>query len=421
MQNEYQDAPEDYEFIQEKIKDQDTKVQVRRGLPKIIGAGLLFGMCASFAFTMMNPVVERYFGSKAEEVTIAADESTEEPSDIQVEEVTEADVSEPVEVDVDMELKHYKQLKKLLISASREVSKSIVTVSGITDDDLAGGTFYNQNSVSGVIVADNRRELLVLAKTSVSKKADTLEITFYDSRTYKAAHKKAYSQLGFSIYSVNKADISTKTLDVVKVAEIAPSNSLKKGETIICVGSPFGYEDATTYGNASNLFNTVTRTDGEYRLISSDIVGTPSSTGVFADLDGKIVGIVDGSISEEADCSQLFAYEITSIANVIESLSNGKDFPYTGINGYTVTKRMFESGIPNGIYVESVVTDSPAMDAGIQSGDIITSINHAPVSTMASYQKYLGEARVGDEITLVGMRFGKKGYKQITYKVTCSK
>ncbi|MCQ2507502.1 MAG: S1C family serine protease [Dorea sp.] len=421
MQNEYHDAPEDYEFIQEKIKDQDTKAQMRRGLPKIIGAGLLFGICASFTFTMMNPVMNRFFSSKAEEVTIQAEESTEEPSDIQVELPEEPETTEPVEVKVDMELKHYKQLQQLLISTSRDVAKSIVTVTGITDDDLAGGTFYDNNSVSGVIIADNHRELLILARTSVSKKGDEIDITFFDSRTYKAAHKKAYSQLGLSIYSVNKADLSEKTLDVIQVAQIAPSNSVKKGDTIICVGSPFGYEDSTAFGTASNLFNTISRTDGEYRLISSDLVGTTSSTGVFADLEGRIVAVVDGSISEETGCPQLFGYEINSIVNVIETLSNGKDFPYTGINGYTVTERMFQSGIPAGIYVDSVVTDSPAMEAGIQSGDVITSINHASVSAMSSYQKYLGEATPGDEITLVGMRFGKKGYKQITYKVTCTK
>lgn len=417
MQNEYHDAPEEYEFLQEKIKDQDTKAQMRRGLPKVIGTGLLFGMCASISFFFMNPLLERYFGSTPEEVEIVEEIEPEDSADHEEKDAATSENQEPLEVTIQMELQNYKELQQILVNTGREVSKSVVTMNSVSDTDLGTAPFYEDASVSGVIVADNNRELLILAKSSVLKKTAEIEATFYGNYTYKAQLKKTYPVLGFSIYTVEKTGMAEKALKLIKVADFAESESLKKGETLLCVGSPFGYSQSSTYGSATNVRNSVYRTDGQYKLISTDINGTPRSSGVLANVDGKIIGIADGSISSESGCTQLFGYEISSLANIIENLSNGKDVPYVGINGYNVTKRMSNTGIPDGVYVDSVDADSPAMLAGIQSGDVLMSINYIPITSMSNYQKVLMEADPADTITIVGMRYGKNGYKEITYKI----
>ena len=55
---------------------------------------------------------------------------------------------------------------------------------------------------------------------------------------------------------------------------------------------------------------------------------------------------------------------------------NGKNVPYAGIRGVTVTKDVAEEqAIPEGLYVTEVESDSPAMASGIQNGDVIQEVN----------------------------------------------
>ncbi len=417
MQNEFQDGPEEYEFLQEKIKDQDTKEQVRRGLPRIIGTGLLFGVCASIGFFFMSPVLEKNFGNVQEVDLVPDPDENENQADVSEQEKKQ-EKTDPA--DVVLNLDHYKELQRVLSKIGRKASKSVVKIQDDSSDDSEDGgkeTFYNQNAWTGLIIADNGRELLILGKTPSAKKVRSVHVTFDDNRTYAAGLRKGYELLGYSIYAVDKSELSEKTLKAVSVAELASHDSTGRGDTLICVGSPYGYSDTIVYTTAINVKNQLTRTDGEYKLITTDLQSTENSTGIFFNLDGKVIGIADNSLSEETGRSQLFGFEISGITPIIEKLSNGTTIPYTGINGYTVTKKMQGDGIPEGIYVESVVADSPAMEAGLQTGDIITSVNDLSVIRMNSYQKILMDTKAGDTLSISGIRYGKNGYKEISLQI----
>ena len=67
-------------------------------------------------------------------------------------------------------------------------------------------------------------------------------------------------------------------------------------------------------------------------------------------------------------------YKRQDIKDIIEKLSNDETIPYIGIQGIDVTEEIANQGIPEGVYVKEVDAESPAMAAGIQAGDIITSI-----------------------------------------------
>lgn len=67
------------------------------------------------------------------------------------------------------------------------------------------------------------------------------------------------------------------------------------------------------------------------------------------------------------------------------------------------------------IYVDSVERDSPAMKAGVQSGDIICSLNGEPVATMQEYSTYLQKCKEGQKIKVVLKRRGTENYEKMEY------
>lgn len=111
-------------------------------------------------------------------------------------------------------------------------------------------------------------------------------------------------------------------------------------------------------------------------------------------------------------------YGISGLKSEIELLSNGQAVPYVGIRGLDVTAEIEAQGIPNGVYVQTVEPDSPAMAAGIQSGDIITEAAGKKISSLAVYQSVMRDQKSGSKIRLKGQRQGSGGYVDISFDVT---
>ena len=135
-------------------------------------------------------------------------------------------------------------------------------------------------------------------------------------------------------------------------------------------------------------------------------------------LKGEIIGIIDQSISEEDSMNLVTGFGISDIKEMMQFLLNGQGVPYIGIRGVDVTQEIEAQGIPKGVYVKEVETDSPAMAAGIQCGDIITNINGTDVATVATYHAALMDLESGKKIKIKGYRQGAGGYVDIDFGVT---
>ena len=92
---------------------------------------------------------------------------------------------------------------------------------------------------------------------------------------------------------------------------------------------------------------------------------------------------------------------------------------YAAVVGTTVTAQLKEEqGMPGGIYVVDVDPDSPAMAAGIQSGDIIYAVGNDNVVNIGSYQNAVLKTRAGQQILFEGRRIGAEGYVDVDFYVT---
>ena len=202
--------------------------------------------------------------------------------------------------------------------------------------------------------------------------------------------------LGFAIYAVSGSSIEQSTWTQISTAKLGSSNSVQKGDAVAVLGKPFGYAGAVGFGTIANSRNELDADDGSYQLLCTDIGAAEDGTGVIVNLSGEVVGIIDQSISDNSSKRLVTGYGISGLKSEIELLSNGQAVPYVGIRGLDVTAEIEAQGIPNGVYVQTVEPDSPAMAAGIQSGDIITEAAGKKISSLAVYQSVMRDQKSGD-------------------------
>ena len=143
-------------------------------------------------------------------------------------------------------------------------------------------------------------------------------------------------------------------------------------------------------------------------------------TGVLINFKGEVVGILQEKHLSAAMQNVLSAYGISDIKSLLEHLSNNQDVTYLGLKGISVTAEAQKNGVPTGIYITEVVMDSPAMLGGIQTGDVIQSLNGQKVTNMNELANVLQRLSNKQNISLEGQRLTKDGYKKINYQTALS-
>jgi serine protease Do len=117
--------------------------------------------------------------------------------------------------------------------------------------------------------------------------------------------------------------------------------------------------------------------------------------------------------------NHICAIGITELKSLLEDLSNGRNRAYLGIHGTTIPSDVAESlGVPAGAYITKTEMNSPAMMAGIQSGDIVTAIGHEEVSAYEPLIAKLSTYSPDDVVTLSIMRQGPTESISIDIEVT---
>lgn len=404
---------EEYAFLQETFKDEKGKGRISRGMVvKYACLGLVFGLAASLGFFALKPWAESMNLDNPDQVKIPEEEvlNAEETEELPEETV------EPQPLTID----NYREMNKALYDVGSETAKCVVEILGAgTEDDWQEAGYDKGGSVSGIIVADNGPELLIFASSRVAGNEENIQAKFVDGKTYGAILKQKDENLRFAVYAVQKNRLTDSTRSRIAVAELGSSAAVGQGDPVIALGSPFGYAGAMGFGVVASPKNTILNPDGEYRLICTDISGARNGTGALVNIKGEIVGMIDQSISDEDSMNLVTGYGISDLKTMIEFLSNGVPIPYLGITGVTVTEEIAEQqGIPVGVYVQEVRADSPAMAAGIQSGDVIVGIGKEQIITLSAYHTLLMKQETGSSVKFQGMRKGADGYVAIDYTVT---
>lgn len=402
---------EEYSFLQEIIKDEaGDQAKWKHDVLRRIQLGLIFGLVACFTFFACKPWVEKRFEENPTEVTIPQDEQQEENQTQQEEE----QVQEQKTV---LTTETYQEMLNNLKQVSGEVRKSVVEIQGaVTEEEFSKD---QEKSISGMIVADNGQELLILAGELPVKDAKITRVTFSGDSQCDAILKSRDAGLGLCVYAVQRKNIADDVWAQIETATLGGSKVVSEGDTVIAVGKLYGCDTIAGYGVIESGENYLDKADGQYQTIYTDVAGDISGSGVLVNIRGEVIGIINTSVRTDDQTNKISGYGISDIKDVIELLSNGKNVPYLGVSGVEVSSEMQGQGIPQGVYVKEVDAGSPAMAAGIQSGDIITNIADTDIINLLGYHNTLMKQNVGDKILVRGKRQGTGGeYVDIDFGVT---
>ncbi len=424
------------DFMKETIKQRplNRRKLVRRTLITAAMA-VVFGMVACLTFLLLEPVISNRLYPEEEPQTVVLVEEAEEneilPEDMIADdsqmqpEPTEAPVLEDEQIaqvlsEMELGVEDYISLLSGVKDVAKEVRNSIVTVVGVTSDvGWLDNEYESEGAVSGVIVADNGRDLLILANVSSIKDADSLKVAFADYKEYQASIKKKDNNTGLAVISISKSMIDSSTLDMAKAAVLGTSNSTLAGSPVIALGRPMGMEDSICYGSITSVENAIKLPDSNYKYMTTDIYGSVNASGVIINLKGQVVGIIDMSHNSSDMKNLINAVGITELKKVVESLSNDSDIAYFGVYGVDVTEEAnIEMGVPLGAYITEIDMDSPAMDAGIQSGDVITKMDETEINSYQELVKTLLLKEPDHEMKIGLMRQGPDGYTEMELTAT---
>lgn len=320
---------------------------------------------------------------------------------------------------------------------------SVVTISTMSVEEMR--SFFGgisqvevEGAGTGVIVSKNDTELLIATNNHVVEGASTLSVGFVDQSTASASVKGTDVNNDLAVVAVKLSDISTDTMDAIKIATIGDSDELVLGEQVVAIGNALGYGESVTSGWVSALDRSISLTDengvtiNSTGLIQTDAAINPgNSGGALLNMKGELIGINEaktGTTSTGVSVDNMgFAIPINKAEESLKDLMNlptrekvdASEASYLGISGESVTSDITQVyGIPGGVAVVSVEDGGPADQAGVRQGDVITQLDGRSIGNMEQLQDVLQYYAAGETVELVVERANQGKYEAQTLTIT---
>ena len=427
--NEHEKPIQDFVFMKEQIKERplNKRKLIRRTLITASMA-VIFGMIACLTFLVLEPLISNWLYPEETPQAIEFPEDTEEmlPEDMLITEESEnaeAQIQQPTIVTQtkELEIEDYQMLYDKLYATAKEVSKSVVTVTGVTSNvDWFDDTFESKGRSAGFIIAENGREYFVVTDGSRLKDAESISVAFADGTQATAEIRKVDPVTGLAVITVMSNQLSNETKENIAVAALGNSNASNLvGTPVIALGSPLGTSNSILYGTITSTGTTLNLVDSSYKLLTTDMYASKSAGGVLVTTKGRVIGIVNMQYNSADMENLLSAIGISELKKTVEMLSNEQDKAYFGIYGTDVTWEAYTNlNVPLGAYVTSIEMDSPAMQVGIQSGDIIVRIGETDITSYGEYISTLNKLTPETPVMVTVKRQVAEEYKEVEIEVT---
>lgn len=293
----------------------------------------------------------------------------------------------------------------------KTVGPAVVTVTGTIRGQASpfGSSGSATVSGSGFFISSQG---YILTNNHVIDGAQNLSVILADGTQESA------TVVGADMYS----DIAVLkvTGKVPAVASLGNSDVLNPGETAIAIGSPLGdFKNTVTVGVISATGRSIDTGNGYTmdNLIQTDAaINQGNSGGPLVDLAGQVIGINNlivrnsgtGTVAEGLG----FAIPINTAQAVAQQIIQQGYFtrPYMGISFQPITPDIanaYNLPVQYGAYLTDVAANSPASQAGLQTGDIITKLNNVAIDGTHDYINILFTYKPGDTVTVEFVRNGQ--------------
>ncbi len=269
--------------------------------------------------------------------------------------------------------------------------------------------YESESSGSGFIISADG---YVLTNNHVVAGADEVTVRLTDRRQFVAKVIGTDARSDIALLKVEADDLP--------FVITGSSESLKVGEWVLAIGSPFGFDFSVTAGIVSAKQRALPN-ESYVPFIQTDVAINPgNSGGPLFNLDGKVVGINSQIYSRSGGFMGLsFAIPIDIAMEVAEQLKSGGSVSrgWLGVVIQEVTRDLAESfGMQKafGALVSRILPGSPASESDIQVGDVIISFNGHKIERSSSLPPVVGRSSLLKPADVVVMRDGKKHKLKVT-------
>jgi serine protease Do len=294
-----------------------------------------------------------------------------------------------------------------VITATDKVSPAVVTI-----QRTSGGIFGGQSGSGSGFIFDS--EGFILTNRHVVEDAENLTVVLNDGRNFEAIVYGVDTLTDLAIVRIDATDLPT--------APIGSSAELEPGQLAIAIGNPLGnFQNTVTTGVVSGLGRRIQATDTSQtsseqlnNLIQTDAAINPgNSGGPLVNSAGQVIG-VNTAVSTDAQGIG-FAIPIDVAKPIMEQALEGEELarPWIGIFYVSITPALAEAeGLPveRGALIgteggqAAIFPGSPAEQAGLQDGDIITAIEGEQVGAGGDLSMLIVRYSPGETITLRVLR-----------------
>ncbi|MGH6927120.1 MAG: trypsin-like peptidase domain-containing protein [Dongiaceae bacterium] len=254
---------------------------------------------------------------------------------------------------------------------------------------------------SGVIV--DARAGYVLTNQHVVARAEKIVVTLKDNRAFDATLVGGDPDTDIALLKIDARDLTA--------LPIGDADRLEVGDFVLAIGNPFGLGQTVTSGIVSALGRSGLGIESYENFIQTDASINPgNSGGALVDLRGELVGINTAIFTPGGGNIGIgFAVPIDMAQSVMQQLVAHGEVRRgrLGVQVKDLTPDLGESlGITarQGAVVDFVDVLSPAQKAGIAIGDVILSVDGAPVRGAADLRNHIGLTPVGQQVRLVLLR-----------------
>lgn len=264
---------------------------------------------------------------------------------------------------------------------------------------------------TGAIVSASSSVYIILPYSNVEGGQEILTY-FPDGSAVATTVYDIDYETGLALLKVESTKVTADMRDSILAVTVEGRQGVDKGAYVVYCGNVVGSEPMFIKGHVSNSGNQVICTDLNYDVVITDITLDGVQDGFIFNRTGKLVGIVGMNYENLQIPGMIAGAEALDLEYIINNMLNGKKDIYVGIRGQDITPEIEEivgDDMPKGIYVNSVIVDSPAYNAGVMPGDIIVYIGVKSEPTMSYFRNYIEARSKGDEILIkVKRRIGNE-------------
>jgi len=420
MNNMGTGKPSDNNMRQKKAKDKKPKNR-KSGFGKkaasVVAAAVVFGLVAGVVFQGVRYGSDKLLGKDSQTTTEQSAEGSTENNAPQLKQASSDTASTVYDVS----------------TVAKKVMPSIVSITGtyVTTYDYWFNSYQQESTGagSGIIIGKDDQYLYLATNYHVVQNAKSLSVTFVDDKSAEATVKGYVENNDIAVVTVKLSDISDDTLNEIKEIQVGSSDDLTVGDPCVAIGNALGYGQSVTVGYISALNREISASDETVKVLQTDAAINPgNSGGALVNMQGELIGINTAKYSDTSVEGMGYALPISDVQDIINDLIAGKNVSndgttsgqaYLGISAQTITSQYAQLlNMPEGVYISSVEQGSAAEECGLQSGDIICSLDGEDIADMETFHDKIVACNPGDKVTIVYYRNNNGNYEKQTATAT---